>query len=283
MIWKIRNRQLSCDHPLIMGILNLTPDSFSDGGRYVSAEQAIERALEMVQEGADILDLGAESTRPGAHFVDGKTELERILPILKTLLKRTSAVISIDTTKPEVAHACLLEGAHLINDVSGLKDSEGKMAEVIRSFGAGVVLMHRRGNPQTMQMLAEYQDVVQEVFDELNDSFALAIQAGIEAEQIVVDPGIGFAKTVEQNLEILRHLEKFQGWHRPVLVGHSRKSFIGTLTGRNVHEREIGTAAVSMMSLMKGARILRVHDVKSASDVIKIYEALRREEHVRSF
>ena len=268
----------------IMGILNVTPDSFSDGGRYFSTPSAVEKALEMVQEGADIIDIGGESTRPGARAVSEKEELDRVLPIIETLRSQIQIPISIDTTKSEVARAALKAGADIINDVDGL-NAATEMAGLAREFDAGLVLMHRRGDSQTMQQLAQYEDVTEEVFRELNKSLKEVFEAGISSEQVVLDPGIGFAKEAEQNLELMANLKRFHSWGRPILVGPSRKSFIGTLTGKKVDEREWGSAAAVALSVAQGAHLVRVHEVRAMKDVVKISEALVKAEektHVRS-
>ncbi len=283
MIWQIRDRKLNLDRVLLMGILNLTPDSFSDGGKFLNPDQALAHALQMEEEGASILDLGAESTRPGAAPVAAEEEISRILPVLKVLIKKTQIPVSIDTTKPEVAEVCLKEGAHIINDVSGLKNSGDKMVEVVRSSGAGLVIMHRRGNPVTMQSLASYQDVVAEVMNELSESIQLALKRGISSDQLVIDPGLGFSKSVEHNLEIVSHLEKLHELGYPVLLGPSRKAFIGRVTGRELDSREFGTAAVAAAAVMKGVHILRVHQIRSMKDAVAMAEAIRGEKHVRSF
>ncbi len=283
MIWKARNRSILFDRPLLMGILNLTPDSFSDGGQFQNLEKALQHACQMAEEGADLLDIGGESTRPGAEPVAVEKELNRIRPLLKRLRKRVEIPISIDTTKPEVARICLEEGGDIINDVSGLKDSGPQMANAVRDFDAGLILMHRRGNSQTMQTLTHYQDVVKEVLEELRASMQLALEAGIQEDQLVIDPGLGFAKTAEQNLEILKRLEKFHSLGRPILLGPSRKSFVGKITGRDIGEREFGTAAVVALAVMKGAQIFRIHDVKSMRDVVRMSHTLLGETYVRSF
>jgi dihydropteroate synthase len=265
-----------------MGVLNLTPDSFSDGGRYLSPAAAAEKARTLIHEGADILDLGAESTRPGAETVTEMEELARVLPVLEEIRKFTNIPVSVDTTKPEVARQCLALGADIINDVSGLRDSGAAMADLVRETGAGLVLMHRRGNPQTMQSLAAYGDVVKEVMAELEADIAFALDRGISRDQLVIDPGLGFAKTTEQNLEILQSLERFQELRLPVLAGPSRKSFIGKITGREVTEREFGTAAVCAVAVTKGVQVLRVHDAGKMGDVVKIVEAIQGVKHVRT-
>lgn len=274
MKWKIRNNSVSLEKPLLMGVLNLTPDSFSDGGKFLNKEDALDRARRMIQEGADLLDLGAESTRPGAPTVSAKEELERLLPVLETLLSEETVPISIDTTKSEVARECLELGAHIINDVSGLKDSGQKMARVVRDFGAGIILMHRRGNSGNMQSFTNYQNVTVDVCRELRESIELALKEGIDQESIVIDLGIGFAKTAEQNIEMLREFDQFKALGFPTLVGASRKSFIGHITGREVHEREFGTAAVVALMAQAGVNIHRVHNIAAMRDVLKVVEAI---------
>ncbi len=276
MIWKIRGNTVSFDRTILMGVLNLTPDSFSDGGQNADPKTAFARALQMIEDGADILDLGAESTRPGAAPVTAKEELNRLLPVLELLVKEHRVPISIDTVKPEVAKKCLEGGADIINDVSGLKRSGAEMAKVVKKFGAGMVLMHSRGTPETMQTLTAYSNLVGDVIGELQESVHIALKAGVEHAQIVIDPGLGFAKTPEQNLEILRNIKAFLAAGSPVLLGPSRKSFIGHVTGREVHEREFGTAACVAMAVEQGVQILRVHEVKAMRDVIRTVEAIKR-------
>lgn len=259
-----------------MGILNVTPDSFSDGGRYLDPETAYAHATKLVEEGADIIDLGAESTRPGALPVTDREEWERLLPVLKRIRKEIQVPISIDTVRPEVAKKCLDAGADIVNDVSGLRRSGPGMAKVVKKFGAGLVLMHSRGTPETMQVSATYGDVVSDVMAELRESIRIATDAGVESEQIVVDPGLGFAKTTEQNLEIMKNLTAFHGLGLPVMIGPSRKSFIGQVTGREVNDREFGTAACVSSAVMNGIQIVRVHDVKAMRDVMRIAESIKR-------
>jgi dihydropteroate synthase len=264
--WKIRQRDLSLERPLIMGILNITPDSFSDGNLYNEPQSAIDRALEMAAEGADIIDVGGESTRPGAAPVSTEDELRRVIPVIAGLAGRTSCPISVDTWKSPVAHAAIDAGASIINDISGL-NLDPQMAAVAARTGAGMVLMHTRGTPQTMQHDTEYSDLVGEIIHSLKQSLAMAGKAGIERERIAVDPGIGFAKTAVQNLEILRRLREFTGIGQPLLVGTSRKSFIGTELNRETGQRILGTAATVALAVQAGADILRVHDVSEMRDV----------------
>ena len=258
-----------------MGILNITPDSFFDGGRYLDPEAACAQAVRLVEEGADILDLGAESTRPGTHLVTDKEELERLLPVLKRVRKEVLVPLSIDTVRPEVARKCLEAGADIINDVSGLKRSGHAMVKAVKEFGAGIVLMHSRGTPETMQTLTEYGDVIADVVTELRESIKLATDAGIEKEQIVVDPGLGFAKTAEQNLEILKKINAFRELDFPLLAGPSQKGFIGKVTGREVKDRSFGTAACVAACVRGGVEILRLHEVGAMRDVIRMTEAIQ--------
>lgn len=276
MIWKIRQNTVSFGRTLLMGILNITPDSFFDGGCYLDPDVACAQAVRLVEKGADILDLGAESTRPGALPVTEKEESGRLLPVLKRIRKEVSVPLSIDTVKPQVAKKCLEAGADIINDVSGLKRSGPEMAKVVREFGAGLVLMHSRGTPETMQTLADYDDVVPDVMKELRESIRLATDAGIERERIVIDPGLGFAKTAEQNLEILKKITMFHELGFPLLAGPSQKSFIGKVTDREAEDRTFGTAACVAACIRGGVQILRVHEVGAMRDVIRMTEAILR-------
>ncbi len=274
MFWTIRGGQLDISKPLMMGILNLTPDSFSDGGRLMSEEPAFRAAEKMVLDGADILDLGGESTRPGAQRISAREELDRVLPVLKRICTSLRIPVSVDTTKPEVARVCVEEGANIINDVSGLADSGEAMAKVVYDSGAGLVLMHRRGNPETMQQLAHYENVTREVLEDLRKSIDLARRCGVKDSQWVVDPGFGFAKDAEQNFLLLKQLDQFAELGRPVLVGPSRKSFIGKVTGREPEDRDYGTAAAVTLAYARGARIFRVHQIAAMRDVLKVCEAV---------
>jgi dihydropteroate synthase len=275
MIWKIRNRSLSCDRTLVMGILNVTPDSFSDGGHYSDPQTAAEKALELVKQGADLLDIGAESTRPGAPAITAEEELRRLLPALELIRSKVPVPLSIDTTKAEVAKACLEKGVSIINDVSALAVSGKEMADLAREYGAGLILMHRRGNPETMQTLAVYKDVVEEVLLELEESVERARSWGVGFEQIVIDPGFGFSKTAEQNLEMLASFEKFQRVGRPVLAGPSRKSFLGVLTGKEPESRDWATTAAVSAAVLKGAQMIRVHEPGAMKDVAQVAEKIR--------
>jgi dihydropteroate synthase len=271
--WRTSRHQLSLERPLIMGILNVTPDSFSDGNRYSDPLCAIERALEMVSEGADIIDIGGESTRPGSEPVSPDEELKRIIPVISGLAGKTSCPISIDTWKSPVARAALGVGAEIINDISGF-NLDPQMAELAAVSGAGAVLMHTRGTPQSMQGDTVYADLVGEIILSLRGSVDKARQAGVEQERIVLDPGIGFAKNAEQNLEILRKLYEFMGFGLPLLVGTSRKSFIGRTLNRDTADRIHGTAATVALAVSNGADILRVHDVRAMRDVADMARAV---------
>lgn len=284
MPWKIRAKEVFLRRTLLMGILNITPDSFSDGGKYADPEQAVLRGLQLIEDGADILDLGGESTRPNADRVSQEEEITRVLPVLQGIRKRCEEIpLSIDTTKPEVARVCLENGADIINDVSGLEDSGDEMAEVVCRFGAGLVLMHRRGNPLTMQSMTHYGDLVGEILREIESRIEHALKSGVKLEQIVIDPGLGFSKTTEQNLLLLKNLEAFHSFGLPVLLGPSRKSYIGEITGRSVSQRDWATAAVVAFAVAKGIQILRVHEVGPMRDVVGMAEAIRGEDYVRSF
>ncbi|HEY6874410.1 MAG TPA: dihydropteroate synthase [Geobacteraceae bacterium] len=273
-IWKIGKRTLDLSRrPCIMGVLNVTPDSFSDGNRFSAADEAVERALAMQEEGADIIDIGGESTRPGACPVDQDEELRRIMPVLERLAGELAVPVSVDTFKSAVAKEALAAGAEIVNDISGLTFDE-RMAMVVASADAGLVLMHTRGKPDDMQKDTAYSSLISEVTASLKWSLSLAEAAGIAPERIVVDPGIGFGKSVRGNLEILRKLSEFSVLGRPILVGTSRKSFIGAVLDRPVADRVFGTAATVALALGNGASILRVHDVREMRDVADMAMAL---------
>ena len=259
---------LPLDRTLIMGVLNVTPDSFSDGGRFVEPGAAARRAEVMIEEGADIVDIGGESTAPGRGPVPAQEELERVLPVVSTVAGK-GAVVSIDSYKPSVARACLEAGATLINDVTGAEDPE--MAELAREFGVPLVVMHMQGRPRDMQAHPHYDDVVREI-----DGFFGARLAGLDGVQVILDPGIGFGKTLAHNLEILRGLGRFKELGRPLLVGASRKRFISALTGTEPMDRIAGTIASHTISIMNGADIIRVHDVKGAKQAAQVADAVRR-------
>jgi dihydropteroate synthase len=258
-----------------MGILNVTPDSFSDGGRYLDVQRAATHAETMVAEGATLIDIGGESSRPGASPVSVDEELARVVPVVRTLANTVDVLLSVDTCKAEVAQHALAAGAHIVNDITALC-GDPVMAAVIAEMEAGVVLMHMKGMPRTMQQAPEYNDVVSEVCSWLQEKVQNAEAQGIAAERIIIDPGIGFGKTAEHNLELLKRLSEFRELNRPLLVGTSRKSFIGNVLGLSVTERVEGTAATVCWAIAHGADIVRVHDVKTNVRVAQMTDALCR-------
>lgn len=271
---RLRERTLELgSRTLIMGVLNVTPDSFSDGGEFFSLERARERALEIEAEGADILDIGGESTRPGAQPVPLEEERRRVLPVIEHLRGRLRIPISVDTTKYDVARAALEAGAAMINDVSGLR-RDARLADLAAEFGAALVIMHSRGTPDIMQQLPPSPDILQEIRDHFAWALNLAHARGVAPEQIVLDPGLGFGKTFEDNLLILNRLDSFAQFGCPLLVGPSRKSFIGHITGKPPRERVFGTAAAVVAAIFRGAHIIRVHDVGPMRDVIRVADAI---------
>ncbi len=275
---RLKNHVLDAGkRPLIMGILNVTPDSFWDGGNHFDPEKALARAQEMIEDGADIIDVGGESTRPGSQPVSFENEIARIRPVVERLVKETEIPISIDTRKSRVAKAMLELGAHMINDVSGLM-FDPEMADVVREFGVPVVIMHMRGTPQDMQSHTAYGDVVREVKDELLKRVEWAKSKGIGSEAIIIDPGIGFAKTAGQCIEILARLNEFVDMGFPILIGPSRKSFIGRLLGLEPEERLEATIAACIVGALKGASIVRVHDVREISRAMRLLGLIRSAE-----
>ena len=275
--WDIGKRVLDLSRrPCIMGVLNVTPDSFSDGSRYFTADKAVQRALEMEEEGADIVDIGGESTRPFARPVDDEEEIRRVIPVIERLAVRLKIPVSIDTYKSTVAEKALEAGAEIVNDISALTFDE-RMGDVVAAAGSGLVLMHTRARPSVMQKDTEYSSIISEISGVLRQSLASAEAVAISRERIVVDPGIGFGKSVAGNLEILRRLAEFRSIGCPILVGTSRKSFIGHVLGRDTGERIFGTAASMAIALANGASIFRVHDVKEMRDVLDMSMALCRQ------
>ncbi len=260
------------DRPLIMGILNVTPDSFSDGGRFSSVEKALEQAGRMVEEGADILDVGGESTRPGAAAVSVQMELDRVVPVVERLAKELTAPISVDTHKPEVMRAAIEAGASMVNDVNALRT--GNAIEVVARAGVPVCLMHMQGTPQTMQSNPQYEDVVDDIIGFLRQRCDAAVRGGVAPDRILVDPGFGFGKTLHQNYRILRELSRFGSLGFPVLVGMSRKSMIGQLLDLPVDERATASAILAALALERGASVLRVHDVAITRQALKIVAQL---------
>ncbi len=258
---------------LIMGVLNVTPDSFFDGGRYLELDKALSHIDIMINEGADIIDIGGESTRPGSHGVSEKVELDRVMPVIKAAVKRFNLPISIDTTKSEVARAALDEGASMVNDISGLK-FDPEIANIVADHGAGIILMHTPARPAEMQNHTNYNSVVRDIVRALSDSVESAESAGVSPYSIIVDPGIGFGKTAEQNLKLLKCLRDFLILGKPVMIGTSRKSFIGKIIGSdNLDDRLEGTSATVAIGIMNGASIIRVHDVHYMKRVAKLVDA----------
>ena len=277
LTWKFGKRNyLLGGRPLLMGIVNVTPDSFSDGGRFVRTESAVEQALQLIEQGAEILDLGGESTRPGAEPVAVAEELQRVLPVVERLAKLTDVPLSIDTTKAEVARQCLQAGAEIINDISGLT-FDAEMPEVCREFQAGIVCMHIQGTPQTMQLNPRYDDCVGEIRDWLEQRIALLAASGIPAERTLIDPGIGFGKTAEHNVTLLGSIAAFRKLGRPVLIGHSRKGFLKKVLGRDLDERLAGTIGVAVALAAQGTDVIRVHDVGAVKDALRAWETIMQQ------
>lgn len=274
MQWSAGSRTfLTGDKPLIMGIVNVTPDSFSDGGRYHSRERAVAHGRALAAAGADILDVGGESTRPGAEPVSPEEEARRVLPVIRELADDPRIVISVDTCKASVAACALEAGACIVNDVTGLQ-GDPKMVSIVKETGAGAVVMHMQGTPRSMQASPSYRDVVTEVASYLRGRLQALQQAGLAPEQLALDPGIGFGKTLEHNLDLLAHLDALHLLQRPLVIGLSRKRFLGELTGRAVGDRLAGTLAGAAYCLLHGAQILRVHDVAETVDVARVLWAL---------
>ncbi len=260
--------------PLVMGILNVTPDSFYPGSRRPGADAAVEAGLAMAESGADIVDVGGESTRPGAEAVEAQVEIDRVCPVIERLRRETTATISIDTSKARVAAAALDAGADMVNDVTALR-GDGGMLPLVASRAVPVVLMHMRGTPRTMQQAPYYADAVAEVRAELAAAMAAAVAGGVPVERIVLDPGIGFGKRPEDNLVLLRDLARIRDLGARVLVGLSRKSFLGVVTGRAVDERLAATIAANTVAILAGADIVRVHDVREAVDMVRVVASIR--------
>ncbi len=275
MFLHCNNFQLDLSRPLVMGIINVTPDSFSDGGQHLQHEAAIAHAQQLIAEGADIIDIGGESTRPGAQPVSVQEELDRVLPIIEGL-RGAPLPLSVDTCKPEVMRAAISAGVQMVNDINALQDTAAMNA--IAAGNVAVCLMHKQGNPQTMQLQPHYQDVVAELSAFLRERIAAAQAAGIARERIVIDPGFGFGKTLAHNLNLLRHLDKLRELGVPVLAGLSRKSMLGALTGREVGDRVAASVAAALIAVQRGASIVRVHDVRETVDALKIWNAINERE-----
>jgi dihydropteroate synthase len=281
MLFLARNHTFEFPRPaLLMGILNVTPDSFSDGGKFLDPEAALQHALKLVAEGADIIDVGGESTRPGADEVSEADELRRVIPVLQRLHTRVTVPVSIDTMKPNVARAALEAGASIVNDVAANRE-DPEMWQVVATAGAGYICMHMRGTPKTMQQKPQYHDVVDEVAGFFSDRLQLLRESGVNPDQIVLDPGIGFGKTADHNLELLAHLDAFSAFERPLLIGVSRKSFLGKPDGSGPNERLPAALACACLAIAGGAHLVRTHDVAETRQALRLTEAIvhRRQPH----
>ncbi len=275
-VWRVGDEVVETGRlPLLMGIVNVTPDSFSDGGEYLDPTAAVEHALQLVEEGADVIDVGGESTRPGSEPVTAEEELRRVVPVVERLARETSVPVSIDTSKAAVARACVEVGAAIVNDVTGLT-GDPEMPRVCAAADVAVVAMHMQGTPQTMQSEPTYDDCVSEIRDYLAARLESLKAAGIVEDRICLDPGIGFGKTAEHNLELLAAVERFRDLGRPILVGHSRKRFLSKVLGRPVEERTAGTVGVSIALAAQHADLLRVHDVRAVKDALVAWNEIVR-------
>lgn len=268
-----RAQTLDLPLPCIMGVLNVTPDSFSDGGRYLEAAAAVAHGRQLAAEGAAILDIGGESTRPGSGSVSESVESERVLPVLEELHGMLDVTLSVDTSKAAVARRALAAGAAMVNDVSALR-ADPEMVDVVAEAGCPVCLMHMQGVPRTMQEDPRYDDVVGEVLAFLDERLAFAVAHGVREEQVLLDPGIGFGKTVAHNLLLIKHLDRLAALGRPLVLGTSRKRFLGTILDAEPGERTIGTVATTVIGLLKGAAIFRVHDVKPNVEALRVVQAV---------
>ena len=258
-----------------MGILNVTPDSFSDGGRYFELDKAVEHGIDMVLKGANIIDVGGESTRPYANEISGNEEMDRVIPVIEALRKEISVPISIDTYKGEVAREALKSGASMINDISALR-FDADMAPIAAEAGVPVILMHMKDRPGNMQDKPVYEDLILEILSFLKDAVGRAVNAGVREDLIIVDPGIGFGKAFDDNLQIVKELPRFALLGRPILLGLSNKGFIGHVLGKEIHERDTGNMAAIACGVMNGAHIVRVHNVKKAAETVKMVDAIIR-------
>ncbi|MBT3253847.1 MAG: dihydropteroate synthase [Candidatus Marinimicrobia bacterium] len=274
-IWLIRGQELHLDTPLIMGILNVTPDSFSDGGQFIDPSKAIARAHAMLSEGADIIDVGGESTRPGSLPVDAIEEISRVVPVIEELTSHADVIISIDTQKSSVAKAALDAGAHIVNDVSA-GGGDHEMFELVSASGAGYILMHMQGKPETMQDAPAYGDVLEEVNEYFFERLQAATKAGIAGRQIVFDPGIGFGKTLSDNLKLIGNIHSMTELMRPIMLGASRKSFIGLIDNSPIDKRLGGSLAAVISAHQQGVRLFRVHDVAETRQVLDIFTAIQK-------
>ncbi len=272
--WALRTRSIRFDSfPAIMGIVNVTPDSFSDGGKFLDPAEAIAQAMQLDADGADILDIGGESTRPYSDRVSEAEELDRVIPVISQLSRQTSTPISIDTSKAAVARAAIEAGAEIINDITGLQ-GDPEMLTAARDSGAGVCAMHIQGTPQTMQDAPTYNIVFQDIFEYLRNRKQHLIEAGIPAGKICLDPGIGFGKTCEHNLELIKNCGRFLALECPILIGHSRKGFIGKATGNRIADPDSGTLAISLLLAQAGIQIVRVHNVLATAQAFRVCMAI---------
>lgn len=274
--WQCGDRTLDLGSPVVMGVLNVTPDSFSDGGRFIDRDAAVAQARRMEEEGAGIIDVGGESTRPGALPATVEEEMARVIPVIEALRRESTVFISVDTSKPEVMGAAVNAGADIINDVRALQ--EPGAIEAAAQSRAGVCLMHMKGEPRTMQEAPNYLDVVAEVREFLAARIRAAHDAGIDRSRIVIDPGFGFGKRTQDNLALLKHLDEFAALHAPLMVGLSRKSLLARLTGRDVGSRIAGSVALAAIAVLHGARIVRAHDVAATLDAVRVAMAVHKGE-----
>ncbi len=273
-IWKIKGQEIKIEKFLVMGILNLSPDSFYSGSSYTDIKQAVKRALEMVEEGADIIDVGGQSTRPGSTGISAEEEIKRVIPVIETLFREIPIPVSCDTYKSTVAEKALDAGASIINDISAFS-MDRRLLDVVKNSDCGYVLMHMKGTPEDMQVNPFYEDVVSEIYEFLYNKLQWMEEEGIDRERVVIDPGIGFGKRFEDNLSILKNLEKFTEMGRPVLLGTSRKSFIGKILNNIAPEYRLeGSIASAVIGYMKGAKIFRVHDVKETKRTLEVTSAI---------
>lgn len=275
---RVGRHQVKLDRARVMAVLNITPDSFSDGGRWLGLDAAMNRVAQMIDDGADIIDVGGESTRPGAEPVTPEAEIARVLPVIEAIVSRFDIPISVDTSKPEVMRAAVAAGAGMINDVRALR--EDGAVDAAAELNVAVCLMHMQGEPRSMQEAPHYDDVVADVKRFLADRLLSCQMAGIDRKQILIDPGFGFGKSLEHNLALLARLGQFADIAAPLLVGLSRKRMIGSITGRDLDQRAAGSAAAALLAVERGARIVRVHDVAATRDALAIYEAMRAFESV---
>ncbi|MBI88951.1 MAG: dihydropteroate synthase [Candidatus Marinimicrobia bacterium] len=259
-----------------MGILNVTPDSFSDGGKYLNVDKALSHCRNLIKDGADIIDIGGESTKPGSELISPEEEIERVIPVLKKIQSFSKdTIISIDTTKSKVAKKAIEFGADIINDVSGLS-FDAKMSEVVSDYDVHIIIMHMKGTPKNMQINPKYDFLINEISSFFNEKIKMAINSGIKKDRIIIDPGIGFGKTINHNFQILNKLNDFSAFGLPIMIGPSRKSFIGLTLDLPIDERIEGTSASVTAGIMNGARIVRVHDVKEIKRVVKIADRIRK-------